>query len=294
MADSRHLEVIETVTGAMRDTSLSGLISDIEPVLAGGKLLRGNLVLSLAPAGGLSASDAVACAAAVEMLHAASLVHDDVIDGGQLRRGVPSFWKEKGMSGAILLGDLLVCKAVAILCNRDSSDVLVPSLVKYAGELCDAEAEQELILRGVPSVWDKYVNVARRKTGSLFAFAASVCGKGEDGRKALEEAGYKLGTAYQLADDFYDAYGDPAIADKSLGRDAARMKGTAPTFEGVDGCDPVGYIDGLMKSASENLASWPEIQAAWTSYISEHFDPAMERFLASARSEIAAERCVGS
>ena len=294
MADGRQDDVKNAIISAMGDTSLAGIIDDLNPVLAGGKMLRGNLVLCLAPAGGLDDSEALACSAAVEMIHAASLVHDDVIDGGILRRGVPTFWKEKGTSGAILLGDLLVCKAFGLLAATRSAGVIVPALIRFAGELCDAETEQELVLRGVPSVWKKYVDVVRRKTGSLFAFAASVCGEDEEQRRALEDAGYAIGTAYQIADDFYDVYGDPLMADKSLGRDAVRSTGSAHSFEGLKGCDPVQYVDGLVASSREALGRWHELGKAWSGYIAGHFEPAIERFLVSARNLTVAERCVGS
>jgi geranylgeranyl pyrophosphate synthase len=294
MSDPTQAEVSKAIMDAMGDTCLAGLAPEMAPVLAGGKMLRGNLVLSLASAGGIDEKDAIACAAAVEMIHGASLVHDDVIDGGELRRGAPSLWKEKGTAGAILLGDLLVCKAFSLLSTSESALVFMPALVKCAGELCDAESEQELLLRGMPSVWNKYLSVARRKTGSLFAFAAQVCGKDEDSRKALEEAGYAIGTAYQIADDFYDVYGDRTLADKSLGRDAVRDKGTAQAFDGLEGMDPVGYADNLLASAEDMLDKWQDLKREWASYMGNHFKPAIDRFLVSARSEVSAERYIVS
>jgi geranylgeranyl pyrophosphate synthase len=295
MSKAGKAEVRDMILRTMRDTSLSGLIDELEPVLTGGQMLRGELVLAASPAGGVDSSTAVACAAAVEMIHAASLIHDDVIDGGELRRGVSSFWMQKGTAGAILVGDLLVCRSISLLSDLPAADVLVPALAQFAGEMCEAEVEQELVLRGTAPSWDQCVSTARRKTGSLFAFAGYASGSAQDTRLALKEAGYQLGTAYQLSDDFYDVYGDRALADKSLGHDADRDKVTAASSWAADAREPLAYIDGLCEASSSMLEAWPELQAVWSSYVKEYVSPAMDRFLIGARNELnAAERCVGS
>ena len=246
-----------------------------------GKMLRARLLLRLSPAGNLPDSVAIPAAAAVELVHAASLLHDDVIDGGIVRRHAPAFWIEHGPPGAILLGDLMLMKALD-LAIRAGDARLVGELAHFAGETCDAESEQELLLRGGGSDWAACLDVDRRKTGSLFAFAAGTSG-GDNAplRRALQEAGYALGTAYQLADDLLDGAGDDRSAGKTLGRDRARRKNTAATaFPGK----PAELMDrsrNLRAQAIESLRTWPDLHAAMREYCALDFDPAVDRLLAN-------------
>ena len=101
-------EVRELVLESMADTSLHSLVSEYNGLVANGKMLRGRLGLRVGSATDIPHATLVHAAAAVEMVHAASLLHDDVIDGGHLRRGAPAFWVERGIPGAILLGDIPV------------------------------------------------------------------------------------------------------------------------------------------------------------------------------------------
>lgn len=266
-------KVQDLIIGSLRDTSLAPFIDEIEFAIGGGKMLRARLAMCIGHAAGTDDEILYRSAAAVEMIHAASLLHDDVIDGGQLRRGVPTFWKRKGVSGAVLLGDLLVCKAIEIICGV-AGGALIPFLVKFSGEMCDAEVEQELVLRGSLLSWDQCVGVARRKTGSLFAFAgyASVFGQSELS-EVMIDAGYKIGTAYQLADDILDVSGDVEMSGKTLGRDAERGKGTAVTAWQEDGVNPVDYTCMLCEDSISILSGFPKIRVAWEYYMDSDIMP---------------------
>lgn len=222
------------------------------------------------------------------MVHAASLLHDDVIDGGAVRRGQPALWVAKGIKGAILMGDLLVCQAISLLARvRDAR--LVPRLTAFAEEMCAAEVEQELLLPERPE-WSACVSLARRKTGSLFAFAAEAASGGADPlRGALREAGYALGTAYQLADDMLDAYGDPLASDKTLGGDAAGGKLTAASAA-VNGGDPVGCIQELCRAARASLGEWPAVQESVDQFVAEDMRPVTDAFLSAFRAAAVCEK----
>ena len=125
----------------------------------------------------------------MEIIHGASLLHDDVIDGGLLRRGAPTFWKKHGTNGAILLGDLLVFKGLDLLIQVDRPDLL-QELINMSADVCQSEVEQELLLRGSPGTWEECEQIARAKTGSLFAFAAVAAASDAPGQiEALREAG---------------------------------------------------------------------------------------------------------
>ena len=269
-------EVRDMMVRSIRRTSVGGMLGDFDGVLAG-KMLRARLSIRIGVASDTAPELYRSAAAAVEMIHAASLLHDDVIDGAELRRAAPSFWMARGVSGAILLGDLLVCQAFGLARAGDHS--ITDSLVELSGVMCDAEAEQELVPCDEEASWDKCVNIARRKTGSLFAFAASAfSGDNPELLASLREAGYKLGTAYQMADDMLDAYGDSGEAGKTLGSDAGREKTTVASACRDEGTDPAEYISGLCDESKALLTPWPGIAKAWEEYLSVEMVPVIDSF----------------
>lgn len=273
----RELEEVRAVMAqTLARTPLKALVSDCRGLLATGKMLRARLALRVGPAAGVPHATLLCAAAAVELIHGASLLHDDVIDGGYLRRGAPAFWVERGMSGAILLGDLMLFKALDLLLSAEGGQ-LVPAVVRLTGEVCEAETEQELILRGKPSDWDSCVSIARRKTGALFAFTArAAAGADAALADALQEAGYAAGTAYQLADDFLDANGSSAAAGKTLGSDRSRQKSTLANVKLPTGVEPGTFIDELCESSRKMLEPWPAVRKAWDLYMSRDLRPVLD------------------
>ncbi len=270
-------EVRELMAESLADTVLRRLASDCKSLLANGKMLRSRLAFHVGPAAGVPRRTLLYSCAAVEMIHAASLLHDDVIDGGYLRRGAPTFWVERGVPGAILVGDLLLFKALDIM-GQVEDGRLVHTLVRMTGEVCDAESEQELLMRGKRADWSSCVRIARRKTGALFAFAAHACGGTEPELcSALTDAGYAVGTAYQLADDILDVRGDEASSGKTLGTDQGRAKNTAATVPAPS--DPAVYVDQLCDEADRALSRWPAVQQAWRTFMSADLRPALVKSL---------------
>ena len=272
-------DVRDKMFDSLRTTSLAPMINEISRAIGGGKMLRAKLTLTIGTASGAQRDDLIRAAAAVEMVHAASLLHDDVVDGGMLRRGAPTFWQEKSVSGAILLGDLMVCKAVQML-EEIENRRLGGLLVRMSAEMCDAEVEQELVTRGAPGDWDKSVSMIRRKTGSLFAFAAAAA-DGINGPRAdaLMEAGYQLGTAFQMADDLMDASGKGELDGKDLGQDAARGKLTSVSASNTDQTRARHCITDLCQTSSGLLAPWPPVQGAWLAYLKSDMGPVIDKFL---------------
>ena len=262
---------------SLGDTVLARLQFDFSRFLGGGKLLRARAALRLAPVARVPADALLRGAAAVELVHGASLLHDDVIDGGLTRRGAPAFWTRYGAHGAILAGDILLGKALNVLSLTREPD-LIADLAQAVAEVCSAESEQELLLRGQPSDWSTVLRLARQKTGPLFAFAALTAGNGDPAlRAALREAGYLAGTAYQLSDDVLDAVGDATAAGKTLGTDVTRAKGTAATARNGDTADAVAGVGELCATSLAQLDAWPEVRAAWAVYLDLDLGPAMAR-----------------
>ena len=276
--DQRLIEVQALMASSLAETPLNFLASESKGLLGNGKMLRARMPFRIGPMTGVPHKTLLHAATATEMIHSASLLHDDVIDGGLLRRGAPAFWVEKGVSGAILLGDMLLFKALDVICQVEDSRLAHP-LVLFTGEVCQAESEQELIFRGRDTAWEDCVRIARCKTGALFAFTAFVCGGDDpDLREALKESGYEVGTAYQLADDILDAKGSPVAAGKTLGTDSARDKNTVMTFL-PEGIEPVAFIEALCASARKRLSPWPDVQKAWDVYMEKDLMPGLEKHL---------------
>ncbi len=275
-------DVRQLMADTLARTALSRITSHPEALLGSGKMLRSRLIFRVGPGAHVPHHTLLHAAAAVEMVHAASLLHDDVIDGGYLRRGAPTFWVERGIAGAILVGDMMLFKAVELSCAVDDHR-LTPLLVRLTGEVCDAESEQELVLRGHAPNWENAVQIARRKTGALFAFAAGACAGFEPAlMPALIESGYAIGTAYQLADDILDATGSEQVSGKSMGSDEARGKTTAATLNPAQQAEAVQYVEQLCRQAEQALTPWPSVLSGWQAFMHEDMRPVLRKHLALA------------
>ena len=252
--------------GAREDSQWAAIRDRFEP----GKLLRTRLALALSPAGNMPVDDLVRCCAATEMIHTATLFHDDVIDGASLRRGQPALWKAVGSTGAILIGDLFFSAAVELVLATGRLE-LVQSFVGKVREVCATEAVHELLLRGQTIELADSLRIARGKTGALFAFPAEACG-GTDAplSRQLAEVGYLVGTAYQIADDLVDEVGDEQSAGKTLGTDRKRHKFTLAQTPGKSVTEIRQEIEGLGQQALARLAGRPELAARLQQYLSTY------------------------
>jgi geranylgeranyl pyrophosphate synthase len=269
-------EVRRLIERSIRRTSLRFVTDRFAADVHGGKMLRARLVLRVAPAAGLALPSALRCAAAVEMLQTASLLHDDVLDGSSRRRGRPAMWVSEGTKAAILVGDLLVSGATEYL--LEARPVCLPVLVETLREMCDAEAEQEFRLHGNDQTWERCISIARRKTGSLFGLAA-FCAGGEEAllREALRRAGYEAGTAYQIGDDLLDTCAEPDGADKTLGTDARDGKLTAATCRRPAGLDPAAWVNALFEASLRQLDSHAQVARAWRLFVETDLQPALQQ-----------------
>lgn len=245
-----------------------------------GKMLRTNLAASiLGDSPELWTRGLENVCAAVELIHTASLFHDDVIDGATLRRGKPTLWKMFSQNGAVLLGDIMYCKALMMLTESEGS-VHLRAFVRKAYEVCVAETEQELVKRGNEVDTENCMKIARSKTGPFFAIIGRVCGYGNDAlAEALEEVGYNIGTAYQLADDLIDEIGDDTVAGKTLGTDRLRKKFTVAH----SGVSARSAINGAFRMLCDNsvalLEPWPEKQNGLRAYLNDILFPSCSNVL---------------
>jgi geranylgeranyl diphosphate synthase type I len=250
-------------------------------------MLRTRWAARLAASGELQvAPDIIAHAcAATELAHTASLCHDDVIDGGFLRRQQPTLWRVLGPSAAILIGDLLMCEAMDLLGTVEHGALVGPFVSKLR-EVCAAELEQDLHSPGETLEEASCLRLARGKSGPFFAFTGLVCGGTQAGlRTALEEAGYQVGTLYQMADDLLDVLGG-AAAGKTLGTDAKQRKFTLPQMAAGGVERTRAQIRALRDAALTGVQEWPPMRAAVSQFfrcdlqpLFAQFDPRLGKFM---------------
>ncbi len=238
--------------------------------LDGGKRLRPFLVLAAADLCGAARRGAMRTAAAVEMVHCYSLVHDDLpaMDDDDLRRGRPTVHKAFDDATAILVGDALLTLSFAVLADpatHPSSEVrceLVAELAAAAGargmvggQALDLAAETRTDL-GL----DAILELQRRKTGALIAFACeagAILGAAPEAeRAALRAYAQDLGLAFQIADDLLDAEGEEALVGKAVGKDQAAGKATFVSLLGLDGARQQAHR--LMEQSCHHLESFGE------------------------------------
>ncbi len=166
-----------------------------------------------------------------------------------------------------------------ILIEMDSDQYLAAFVAKVK-QVVQAEAAQELLWRGKCVDEDTCLQLARDKTGPLFAFTAMVCGGQDEALcAALEETGYRIGTAYQLADDLLDEVGDEAAAGKTLGTDRSRSKGTLPQAGRAGRRITFEFIQDLCRSAIQCVENCPEVRDAVAEFIACDFEPVISRHL---------------
>lgn len=198
-----------------------------------GKQIRPILVALGAGCTGRPSDDVVAIAAIIEMIHLATLVHDDIMDGAALRRGRPTLAAKWGNEISVLLGDCLLAQAFLLGCNF--KDSLVPQAVAKATQVvCRGEILQTQRRRKWQLPRQEYFRLLEMKTAELFALACEqgchLTGGSPIQTAALRRYGIALGTAYQVYDDVLDLYGAENKAGKSLGTDLAKGKPTLPVL----------------------------------------------------------------
>lgn len=212
----------------------------------GGKRIRAFLVLESAALFGIGVDRAIAAAAAVEALHAYSLVHDDLpaMDDDDLRRGQPTLHVKWDEATAILAGDALQTLAFELCCDpalgpAERRIALVAELARASGaegmvlgQALDIAAETS----PEPLTIDEITRLQAGKTGALIRFAAT-SGAVLAGQDTASLAAYAraLGLAFQIADDILDVEGDPEKTGKRLGKDAGAGKATFVSLLGLDG-----------------------------------------------------------
>ncbi len=226
---------IKKVDGKIRELVVTGVPIIDESCLhlfqGGGKFVRAALVLLASGLKGNSPEGAIEIASAVEIIHGASLIHDDIIDKSFLRRGVPAVHAKFGDKVAVLAGDFLYSLAMDIAANCGDHRILL-SITKASNMLVMGELAQ-IEYSNIENITEKkYLDIIDRKTGRLMAASVEIGalrgGCSDDESSELYEAGLNLGFAFQITDDLLDFCDSSDISGKDVGNDYMDGKVTLP------------------------------------------------------------------
>ncbi|GGW33226.1 polyprenyl synthetase [Streptomyces lucensis JCM 4490] len=242
LVDPELRAAVESLPGAMRSIALYHFgwrQADGTPAAgSAGKAVRPALVLAAAAAlgGPAAGAAAVRAAAAVELVHNFTLLHDDVMDRDTTRRHRPTAWTVFGDTGAILAGDALQALALRLLAE-DPHPAAVPAAARLTAcvvELCAGQHTDTDLERRAPDevTLDEVLVMAEAKTGALLGCACAIgalyAGAGEEDVAALDGFGRQAGLAFQLIDDVIGIWGDPRRTGKPAGADLVARKKSLP------------------------------------------------------------------
>lgn len=205
--------------------------------LLGGKRLRPALLLLTGSACGGTTENHIILATVLEMVHTATLIHDDVLDGAAMRRHVPTVNAKWSNQTSILLGDYLFAESFALAASTGSTDAC--RLIGEASRrVCEGEMRQ-IASQGELSLSEsQYLEIIRAKTAELCGVACRLgsqfAGASDEVVNAMENFGCCLGVAFQIADDYLDLWGDRDRVGKTLGTDVLQSKMTLPLIHSLE------------------------------------------------------------
>ncbi len=222
-----HLELVRDVAGHI--------------LFSGGKRLRPLLMVLSARLCGYSGDYDKTFSTALEYLHAATLLHDDLVDGARMRRGKTVAHIQWDNSIAVLVGDFLLARALSISAGTDNLKV-IKILAELTENMSQGEVHQLMHKGDIHLTEEEYLEVIRRKTAMLFQAACQVSAVLAEAPPAKEAAlakyGYHLGIAFQMADDLLDYTTDSAALGKEVGADLKEGKLTLPVIHALREAGP--------------------------------------------------------
>ncbi len=234
---------------------------------SGGKRVRPAVLLMAARLSGYQGDRAVLYASVVEFIHTATLVHDDIIDDSDLRRGRLAVHSRWGNDITVLLGDYLYIKSMALALTHDTLDI-VRLLCDVTLRMIEGELYQLTKNGDADITEDQHFDIIRRKTAFLFGGCAQIGGMlgrvNPEQEQALQEYGFNLGIAFQIVDDLLDFTGDLAAMGKPVGADLREGKMTLPLIHLLGQGQEVGekIVRDIMASRTATEEQWNELLRA--------------------------------
>ena len=234
-------------------------------IAAGGKRLRPMLVVLAARALGATGPQPHQLAAIIEFIHTSTLLHDDVVDESDLRRGRQTANALWGNAPSVLVGDFLYSRSFQLMVELDSMPVM-RVLADTTNQIAEGEVLQLLHVHNPDTDEATYLRVIERKTAVLFAAATRLgalqAGAGEAMQQRLHDYGMNLGLAFQIADDVLDYTADAAALGKNLGDDLAEGKATLPLIHAIAHADDATRARLRTIVETGDTSAMPDVLAA--------------------------------
>lgn len=281
---ARDMEEVDALIGERMGSPVP-LIPELASYIvdAGGKRIRPLITVAAARMIGYEGKAHIALASAVEFIHTATLLHDDVVDESDLRRGRRPANQVWGNAHSVLVGDFLFARAFMLMVDAGSMDAL-HVLSRAAAIIAEGEVHQLVAAGNIATSREEYMEIIGAKTAALFSAAAQVspivAGRPKAEEEALETYGRELGLAFQLVDDALDYGGLTADLGKNTGDDFREGKVTLPVVLALDAADESerAFWEQVMTRKEQDEASF----ARAVSILKSH--GALEATLAAARA----------
>lgn len=232
---------------------------------SGGKRIRPAVLLMAARMAGYSGERAVLYASVIEFIHTATLVHDDIIDESELRRGREAAHTRWGNHVTVLFGDFLYLKSMSLALTQDNLEI-IRLLCDITLRIVEGEIHQ-LTRNGVVELTEEeHFDIVRRKTAYLFAGCAKIGGMlgpaTREQQEALWEYGFNIGMAFQLVDDLLDFTGEERVLGKPVGGDLVEGKMTLPVIHllsnGNDRAEAL--VRRIVRESAATIDEWRELR----------------------------------
>ena len=209
-------------------------------VNSGGKRIRPVICILVARALNYPGSELIRLASSIELLHTATLIHDDVVDESLLRRGKESIQTKWDNAHGVLVGDFVYSKAFQLMASFDNPEI-IRALANATNRISEGEVLQLSLKNETSLIKKDYFEIIERKTAELFKVSALTAGilssSSDEQLKSLENFSTSLGVAFQIQDDILDYYGDESLTGKKLGKDFEEGKFTLPIIIALEELD---------------------------------------------------------
>ena len=210
-------------------------------VNSGGKRIRPAICILVAKAFNYSGNDLIRLASSIELLHTATLIHDDVVDESLMRRGKESIQNKWDNAHGVLVGDFVYSKAFQLMASFDNPNI-IRALANATNRISEGEVLQLSLKNKDKLTENQYFEIIDRKTAELFKVSSVTAGIlascSNDQLDSLSQFSTSLGIAFQIQDDILDYYGEEKLTGKKVGKDYEEGKFTLPVITALKNADP--------------------------------------------------------